>query len=183
MEICEIITSLKGLRKGQREQKLSLISKTFYNYLKSYNYHSFKLSLFYSFFPNEIKKSNKQRITKEVLRILISENKIKKTSENKTYTCLENKPLSSLDYGSYNKLMSSNGYKVFYYNWSYDNKNKIPKKVLIGKSEINQKVNFSFQFSEIKSHKPKAKQGVYTNSPFSVIKRNFVKPIVAYEVL
>jgi len=183
MELSELINSLNGLRKEAREQRLNLIAKTFYNYLKRYDYKTFRVSLLNSFFSSEINPRNKQRITKEVLRILESENKINKTKENKTYFCLENKPLSSMDYNSYNMLMKKNGYKSYYYVWEYDEKKKIPIKKNVGQSDINEKVNFFYDVIENRSHKPKNKQGVYSNSCFSVVKRSFEKPIISYEVL
>lgn len=182
MEISQKIKNLKGLRKTERAEHINNIARTFYNFLKKGQYTQFSKGLFLSHIPNETNTRTKQRIIKEVFKVLIEEDKIKPFKENKAFYCLENKPLSCMDKASYSALMKLNGYKVFYYKYEYDEKRRIPIKKKIGQSEINEDVYFNYDVAEKVSHKPRSKQGVYSNSSLSVVKRTFLKPVTLYKV-
>jgi len=182
MEINQRIRNLKGLRKTERAEHIKNIARAFYNFLNKGQYTQFSKGLFLSHIPSETNTRTKQRISKEVFKVLVEGGKVEPIRQAKAFYCLENKPLSSMDKGSYSGLMKANGYKMAYYKYEYDTSRKIPIKKKVGQSEINQDVNFNYDIAEPISHKPKAKQGVYTNSSLSVVKRTFLKSVTLYKV-
>jgi len=174
-----IATTSRGIKRSEAIEQTATL---FYNFLKDGKYTQFNKSLFLSFMPEGIKERTRERITKEVFKLLIDAENITKTKTTKNYIALRNKNLSSNDYNSYNLLMAKNGYKVGYYKYEYDQIEKIPRRVKVGESRINGFFGGDYDHRELISNKPRSKQAVYTTSPFSVIKHIVKHDITTYKV-
>lgn len=183
MELSELIQNTNGLRKAKREQNIKRIANGFYSFVKSANYTRFSKGLFLSFIPTDFNKRTTERLTKEVFKVLTDNEKIRPITENKIYIGLRNKPLFCWDFGSYFKLMKSNGYKVVYYKYAFDENRKIPIKKKVGETDINGSVNFDFDISEKISNKPREYQKVLSNSKLSIMRETIKRKVVLYQVI
>jgi hypothetical protein len=182
MEIENSIRTATATRGIKRSEAIDRTATLFYNFLKNTNYNEFNKSLFASFMPEGIKERTKQRIQKEVFKLLIDNGNITKTTKEKKFISLRNRPLRSCDFGSYKLLMAKNGYSVGYYKYIYDYTDKIPRKIKVGNSRINENFDGEHDISELISHKPRNKQAVYTLSPFSVCREVEKREVVLYRV-
>lgn len=183
MELERKFKELNGTRGKKRQELIKNISFGFMNFLRNGQYRNFSKGLLSSFIPDETQQRTRQRILKEVINFLESENKIKKVVVVKSYISLRNKKLFSYDYGSYQTLMTKNGYKMNFYKYEYDEKKKIPKRVKVGSCKVGQTISQDYDEGDSVSYKPRSRQGVYTNSPFSVVKEKDLRKVISYQVL
>jgi hypothetical protein len=139
-----IIQDVLRVGKKRGKERAKILNKIAEHILKistSWGFITFTREHLNQFVEGLESERTREHIVKTIIGILENNKKIKEDVVLKTYISYENKPLSSCDYGSYAVLMKKNGYK---YN-----------------KDLCRWVETLPQF----------KQGVYTNSPCSVVKR------------
>ena len=168
--LTECLNEIVGLRKIERENKLNTSINLFYSYLKEFNHEFFKRDLLKSFFNDDINERTQNRIIREIIKSLLVDDKIKKSSvEKKSKPFLRNRSLFCLDNGSYKVMMTKNGYyKTNFYIWGFDDHKKIPKRILVDSCPFGTTTDKDFDFSEILSRKGIKQQKVLSNSQKSL---------------
>jgi len=182
-ELKQEFESIKSKRGDSRTDLINSLSLKFMEMVRERKLIQFPREHL-NFLVEDLKRDSKQRITNNVLKILLNKGLIKEKKFVTTCVSFENKPLGCIDYGSYSLMMDKNGYKrnLFQYVKRKDCNLPLKKKVKTLKMGESFK-DFEFDESEIKSNKPLSSQRVLTNSNLSVLKR--IKPFVkvVYEVV
>lgn len=173
------LINLKSIKSNiKKDMLIRNIAFNLLSYCKERELKQFSKEFLSSLFSSEIDKSFKSRATNKILKVLSEMGKIEKTKTTKSYIFIYRKPLLSMDYGSYNILMSKNGYRRSYFYF------KGIKKVYILK---NQSMNEPFKSwnceSEIKSYIAYKKQKCEVLNNMSFKKQKVLKNIIAYNIL
>lgn len=183
-EIERSLSQLVKLRTTKREQKFKVIVNQLYRLLKEHQYKHITKKFLNGFFNRDISNTTRQDIVRNILKELLSSNRIKTTQHKKMTTFFRVLPLYTNDYNSYGVLMAKNGFKTHGYNFVYDKKQGIPKRILKGITQVNNTDNISDSDLLItKSDKPRFKQGCFSNSSISIRKVKQQYNIKVYEVL
>ena len=179
------ISGLVGLRKENRSLAIERTANLFFKYLKEFRHDWFKRDLLKSFVSNETKTTTKNLIVKDIIRELESYGKIViKTIVRNSKPFLRYRALNCMDGESYGAMMSKNGFKqVGYYNHEFDEKRKIPVRVLIARLSLGQEPDFDFDFSDLISTKSRANQKVVSNTPKSFTLTRTKNALKVYSVL
>jgi hypothetical protein len=189
MELCEIeqeFKTLNGMRGEARTQQIKRVSNVFYSFLKRCSYQFFKRDLLNSFLSNELSDRAKRKIAKEVLNLLLSDNKIKENKrEFLSVGYPRVKPLFCYDDESYSIMMSKNGFNyVRYFKYSQDEKTGIPVKIVLEYARLNDTPkNTEFTHAEKVESKPRAKQKVLSDSILSIVNQKVKRFNRVYDVL
>lgn len=182
-EIKQQIATLKSKRKDKRVEEIKNISFNIISLFKSRANLSFSRTTINNFIEiDALKERTKQKIASEILSLLIAEKIISEESHNKPIYFFRNKPLISLDGGSYNLMMKRNGYKKHLTKWIQNNKG-YPEQIKIGVAEIGEPLPSDLDFNTIETKSHKRTQGVYTTGSLSVVKAKFYSPNKIYSIL
>lgn len=179
-EIKQLIVLVKTARKENRKNLIENIAKKFIELQKFKTILGFPREHLNDLFEYDKKKSDnanerqRERLIKEIISYLLEKKIVK---EIKTYKQVKYwrliKEISSYDFGSYNAMMSHNGYKKYLYKW-VNQKGEFPKRVLVKTLPMGEKINkeLEFDFIETKSTKPKANQGIKSNGNKTICNNN-----------
>jgi len=181
----ENINVLSNYRKQKRTDALNSVVTNLYDTLKAFGYVSIDRN-FISSFVNIKNLRVKQRLTTELIKALVKNGYIEKTTTIKQYNRIRRSDLYTTDYDSYGVLMNRNGFKTYYYKYEYDNKTKLPKRVLIGTDNINSnniKLLEEANLIENKSFKNRKKQKVEAKNNLSLKRVYEFNSKIAYKLL
>lgn len=154
----------------ERVKQYNFIASGITKFLRVTKTNKFDKNLILSFFPSGyFPKTTQNRHIKRIIDLLKFNGVIKDDTIKKKVLIPRRHVLHSNDYDSYKVLMNKNGYKTIFY-YEYDqNKNGLPSRRVIGKSQIgllprdkNGLIVDKFDAVELKQTKPRDKQGVYS---------------------
>jgi hypothetical protein len=169
-----------GLRGKHRHDRIQKIAKEYIDFLKESGQQTFTRSHLNTLFEG-FKPRTKRQLVKEILTTAILNGFISESEVFKKYRTFENKPLSCNDYGSYSLMMLKNGYTRTLYKWVKGVKGN-PVKKKIASFQMTEKIPSDLigesDLIECKSYKQK--QGVYSNSHLSVVKRTLTFKKLVY---
>ena len=95
LQIEKQIKSLKLLRNENRNKLIKEISLNLHQTLKQFGYKTIERKFLKTFFDDDIKATSQNEILKSIIGFLTSKNLIEKTTIEKAYNNLRQKPLSS----------------------------------------------------------------------------------------
>jgi predicted RNA-binding protein len=160
------LNGIVGLRKLERSNKILACSRILNNYLIRNNHEYFKRDFLINLFNDEVKPKTRNIIIKDVLNILVDDEKIYQdnlTRSSKPF--LRYRELYCMDDGSYTAMMNRNGFeKVDFFKWSYDKIKKIPKRIKVDTRPLGEDCLKDFDFSVLRQTKPRSRQNVYSNT-------------------
>lgn len=102
------INLIVSLRRNNREEGFKRATAKLYNYLKALNYKVIDRNFLNSFFSDNVNQRTRRRVLKVILKELIKEGKIRKTTKIKTTTFFRTSTLYTNDHGSFAILMEKN---------------------------------------------------------------------------
>lgn len=108
-QIEDKLKSLSNSKGKERHETILSISRELVILLKGWRYKTFSRETLKGFFPSKLTKRQQERITTEILKLLLKEGAVKKTTITIRNYTLTPRTLTSEDYGSFKLLSKKNG--------------------------------------------------------------------------
>lgn len=179
------LSQVGNLRAENRQKKIEEISNMFIEIMKRDGKRDFTRESINSYL-NGMSERQRERIVKSLIEFMKNAGIIQESRNIKTIYFFENKPIGSNDFDSYSLLMKRNGYHTEYSKYEFDEESRFPKKIKIGRSEINQIIPELLEECDLienKSGISVSSQGCYSFGNKSVARRSMKYSIISYELI
>lgn len=174
-------------RKQHRQKLVEQVSSLFLSFCKQNGTLTFPRSYLNDLLEEiNVKDSTRKIVVTAIISDLKSKGLIREIDKYTPIYAYRNKTPYCIDYGSFNLLMTKNGYKKHLYKEGFNPHEKSFFKRKIGTAKMGEKLNTELDFNrvETKSSKSRSQQAVYTNAKKSVVLEfKFFSKSKIYEVL